>query len=115
MKLRVKKGLFTWQIINENMILVSKISNKKLIGAAKKICDSHGKIVYTTDIINLPVTNKHWNNAEFKRYVVYQNEQPIVIATFNYAVRPETTILQKLIRPPQIDKMNVDTPYGVLS
>lgn len=114
MKLRIKKGLFTWQIINDNKILVSKISNKKLIGVAKKICDSQGKIVYTTDIVNLPVTNEHWNNAEFKRYIIYQNEQPIAIATFTYAERPEATRLQILIRPPQINKMNVDTPYGVL-
>ena len=113
MKLRIKKGLFTWQIINENKILVSKISNKKLFGFAKKICDAQGKIVYTTGIINLPITKKHWNNAEFKRYIVYQNEQPFATATFHYAVLPEKSRLQILIRPPQIDKMNVDTPYGV--
>lgn len=114
MKLRIKKGLFTWKIINDNKILVAKISNEKLFGVAKKICNAQGKIVYTTDIVNLPITKKHWNIAEFKRYIIYQNEQPAAVATFNYAEHPESSRLQIVIRLPQIDKMNVDTTYGVL-
>ncbi len=114
MKLRIKRGLFTWKMINENEILVSKISNQKLFGIAKKICDAQGKTVYTTGMVNLPVTKAHWNNAEFKRYVIYQNKQPIAVATFNFANYPEASRLHIIKRSQQIDQMNVDTPYGVL-
>lgn len=115
MKLKIKKGLFSWKIINENKILISKISNKKLFGVTKKVCNAQGEIIYTTDLKNQPVTNEFSNNAELKRYLIYQNEQQIAVATLHYAKSPESSRLQISIRPPLVDQMNVDTPVGVLS
>ena len=51
----------------------------------------------------------------FKKYIIYQKDYKIATATFSYAKNPERTTLQKLtLRPPQIDIMEVETPYGLL-
>ncbi len=36
MKLRIRKGLFSWKLQDENGAALAKICNKKLIGSAKK-------------------------------------------------------------------------------
>ena len=58
MKLRIRKGLFSWQLIDESDTTVAKISKKKFTGASKKIYDGKRNLIYTTDIVNLPSKRK---------------------------------------------------------
>ncbi|MDU2673008.1 MAG: hypothetical protein E7C49_13445 [Clostridium sp.] len=115
MKLKFNKTLFGWSITDEQGTIVAKIKNKELLGPAKNIIDKDGNIVFTTDIINLPSKNEDWNCANSIKYIIYQKEDEIATATFSYAKTPERTTLQKFaLRPPQIDIMEVETPYGLL-
>ncbi|SCJ10417.1 Uncharacterised protein [uncultured Clostridium sp.] len=115
MRLKFNKTLVGWSIIDDHSKIVAKIKNKELLGSAKNIIDKDGNIVFTTDIINLPSKNKDWNCAGSKKYIIYQKENEIATATFSYAKNPERTTLQKFaLRPPQIDIMEVETPYGLL-
>lgn len=115
MKLKFNKTLFGWSITDDQGIIVAKIKNKELLGPAKNIIDKDGNIVFTTDIIDLPSDNKDWNYANSRKYIIYQKENEIATATFSYSKNPERTTLQKItLRPPQIDIMDVETPYGLL-
>lgn len=113
MKLLIKKGLLAWKIIDESGAIVAKISNKKFFGASKKITDVKGNTVFTTDIVNLPANTESWNCTESRRYIVYRDEQIVATATFTYSKNPERTKTQAFtLRPPQVDNMDIDTPYG---
>lgn len=115
MRLKFNKTLLGWSILDDEMHTVAKIKNKKLLSSAKNIIDKDGNIVFTTDIINLPSKNEDWNYADSRKYIIYQKENEIATATFSYAKNPERTTLQKLtLRPPQINMMEVETPYGLL-
>lgn len=114
MKLRIKKGLFSWRIIDDSGAIVASISKKKLLSSSKKIEDSQGNTIFTTSIVNLPAEKKDWNCAEARRYIIYKDREPVATAKFAYARKPERTILQAfMLRPPQVDRMNVETPYGL--
>lgn len=115
MRLKFNKTLLGWSILDEEMHTVAKIKNKNLLSSAKNIIDKDGNIVFTTDIINLPSKNKDWNYSDSRKYIIYQKENEIATATFSYAKKPERTTLQKFtLRPPQIDIMEVETPYDLL-
>mgnify|MGYP000853803648 FL=1 len=112
MKLRIRKGIFSWSLVNENGTTVAKISNQKLMGAAKKISDAKGKVIFTTDIVNLPVKKKDWNYADTRKYIIYKDGEPVAIANLSLDENPERT-KAFILRPPQVGKMNVETPYGI--
>lgn len=114
MKLRIKKRICSWSLVNESGTAVAKISNQKLIGAAKKISDANGKVIFTTDIVNLPPEKESWNYADSKKYIIYKDAKPVVTANLSFAKSPERTKAQTfLLRPPQVDRMDVETPYGI--
>lgn len=115
MKLKFNKTLLGWSILDAGGNIVARIKNKKLLSPSKNIIDKDGNIVFTTDIINLPSNDKDWNCADSRKYIIYQKEDEIATATFSYAKNPERSNLQKItLRPPQIDIMEVETPYGLL-
>lgn len=87
MKLRIRKGLFSWQLIDESGTTVAKICMKKILGASKIICDEKGNLIYTTDIVNLPAKTEVWNYADTKKYVIYKNKKPIAIANLKFATK----------------------------
>lgn len=114
MKLRIRKGLFSWKLLDEGGTVVAKISNQKFIGAAKKISDTSGNIIFTTDIVNLPKQTEDWNCADSRKYMIYKNLQAVATANLFFATNPERTKTQAFtLRPPQVDKMEVETPYGM--
>ena len=114
MKMRVRKGLFSWKLVDEDDTVVAKISNQKLIGAAKKIMDKNGNIIFTTDIINLPNQKVDWNCADSRKYVIYKNAQVIAITNLLLTTNTEQTKKQTFaLRPPRVYKMEVKTPYGM--
>ena len=80
MKLRIRKGLFSWKLLDEGGTVVAKISNQKFIGAAKKISDTSGNIIFTTDIVNLPKQTEDWNCADSRKYMIYKNLQAVATA-----------------------------------
>lgn len=115
MKLRIRKGLFFWQLIDKSGTAVAKISKKKFIGASKKIYDGKGNLIYTTDIVNLPARKGTWNYEESRKYVIYKDEKAIATANLHFAINPDRTMLQRLtLRPPLVDRMDVETIYGLL-
>ncbi len=116
MKLRVRKGFLSWKLVNESGETEAKISNLKFIGAAKKISDAQGRVIFTTDIINLPMQKENWNYADTRKYIIYKDSNPIATANLSFAKNPERTKVQTFFfRPPQVDKMNIETPYGIWS
>lgn len=114
MKLQIQKGLFSWKLVAEDDTVVAKISNQKFIGTAKKISDANGGIIYTTDIINPPKQAEDWNCTDSRKYVICKNSQTIATANLFFATNPGRTKTQVFtLRPPQVDKMEVETPYGM--
>lgn len=114
MKVRIRKRLFDWILTNKNGKAVAKIRNKRFIGPAKKIFDETGNFIFTTDIVNLPVQKENWNCADSRKYMIYKKENPIATANLSFARNPERTKAQAFaLRPPQVDKMEVETPYGI--
>lgn len=115
MKLRIRKGLFSWQLIDESDTTVAKISKKKFTGASKKIYDGKRNLIYTTDIVNLPSKKEIWNYEESRKYIIYKDEKAIATANLHFAINPDRTMLQRLtLRPPLVDRMDVETIYGLL-
>lgn len=113
MKLRIRKGVFSLSMIDENGTTVAKISKKKLIGAAKKICDAKGTVIFTTDIVNLPSHKSDWNCANSRKYIIYKNSKPVATATLSFAANEEQSKTPVFtLRLPQVDKMDVETSYG---
>jgi hypothetical protein len=50
------------------------------------------------------------------KYVLYKNSETIVVASLNFAKTPEKAAFPKMnLRPPQVDEMLLETPYGVWS
>ena len=116
MKLRIQKGLFSWKLKDENGATAAKICTKKFIGAAKRIIDAKGNTIFTTDIVNLPKQTEGWNCADSRKYMIYKDAQPVATANLFFATNPERTKIQSFVlRPPQVDRMEVETPYGVWS
>ena len=114
MKLRIRKGLFSWKLKDENGATVAKISNNKFIGPAKKVIDAKGNTIFTTDIVNLPKQTENWNCADSRKYMIYKNAQSVATANLSFATNPERTKTQSFtLRPPQVDKMEVESPYGI--
>ena len=114
MVFQIKKCFLAWYIYDENKTTVSKIKSKRFWGPAKKIIDSDNITVYTTDIINEPDTTNEWNCDDFKKYVLYKNGETIVIASLTFDKNLEKTAFQTMtLRPPQVDEMLLETPYGL--
>lgn len=114
MKLRIRKSLFSWKLKDENGAVVAKICNKKFFGAAKRIIDTNGNTIFTTDIVNLPKQTEGWNCANSRKYMIYKDAQPVATANLFFATNPERTKTQSFtLRPPQVDKMEVESPYGI--
>lgn len=113
MKLRIRRGIFSWNLVNESGTTVAKISNLKFIGSAKKICDAKGNVIFTTDILYLPSQKENWNCTDSKKYIIYKDAKPVAIADLFFAIDPEQTKAQTFLRPPQVHKMNIETPYGI--
>ena len=115
MKLTIKNHIFYYLVLDENNKVVAKIKNKCLWGVSKKVLDSSGQVVYTTDIVNLPISYTAWHYADSRHYVIYHDQKKVAEATFKYAKNPERNISQKLfLKPPQITEMTLETPYGSL-
>lgn len=113
MKLRIKKLLFTWYVLDKNNIVVAKIKSKKIFTPSKNILNSDDNIIFTTNIVNTPSSKDDWNYASSRKYVVYEKDQPIATATFSYAKSSSKNKIQSLfLIPPQIDEMNIETPFG---
>ncbi len=113
MKLKIQKGFFTWRLVNEKGETVAKISNQKIIGAAKKVSDNKGNIVFTTDIVNLPRQEKDMSYADSRKYIIYKNNNPVASANLFLESNTEDGATRAFaIRPPQVVKMAVETPYG---
>lgn len=114
MKIRIKKGMFSWKLTDETGVALVKIKNKNIIGAAKNIYDQNGKLCFSTDIVNLSPKDKTWNCANSRKYIIYKNMQAIASANLYYAKNPDRTLTQKLLmRPPQVDRIDIETIYGL--
>ncbi len=114
MKLRIRKGLFSWYLVDEKGLAVAGITNQKLFGAEKKISDGKGNIIFTTDIVKLPAQKAVWRYADSRKYVIYKDAKPVATATLSFAKKPERTKTQVfMLRLPRVEKMEVETPYGV--
>lgn len=114
MKLRINKRIFSWNLINEKGVIVAKIRNQKLIGTAKEICDYNGKVVFTANIVNIPIKNEAWNCADTKKYVIFKDGKTVATANLYFAKNPKRMKIHKLLlRPPQVDGMNIETPFGI--
>jgi hypothetical protein len=111
MILSIKKCLFAWYIYDENKKVVSKIRSKRFWGPAKNIFDYNNITVYTTDIINEPNSTNDQSCASIRKYVLYKSGEPIVIASLTFAANSKNAA--NILRPPQVDEMLLETPYGV--
>ncbi|MEG1520428.1 MAG: hypothetical protein RR458_05515 [Clostridia bacterium] len=114
MKMKIQKGLSSLKFKDENGNILATISNQTMFGKGKNIIDKDGQIVYTTNIINLPKVQEEWNLARLRKYVIFENTRKIAIANLflskNLKRRNSLAFWQ---RPSQIDKMDVDTPFGL--
>jgi len=116
MVFKIKKCFLSWYVYDENKNIVSKIKSKRFWGPAKEIIDSDNITVYTTDIINVSDITNNGNCIDFNKYVLYKNGETIVVASLNFAKTPEKAAFQTMtLRPPQVDNMLLETPYGVWS
>ncbi|NNJ30833.1 hypothetical protein [Lacrimispora defluvii] len=114
MKLRIRKGLFSWKLQDENGTTLAKICSRKLVGSAKKIIDAKGNTIFTTDIVNLPKQTESWNRGDSRKYMIYKDTQPVATANLFFATNPERTKTQSFtLRPPKADKMEVESSYGI--
>ncbi len=114
MVFKIKKCFLSWYIYDENKNIVSKIKSKRFWGPAKVIIDSDNITVNTTDIINVPDTTNDGNFADLKNYVLYKNGETIVVASLTFAKNPDKAAFQTMtLRPPQVDEMSLETPYGI--
>ena len=114
MKLRIRKGLFAWSLIDESGETAAKISNQKFIGAAKKISDGKGNIIFTTDIINFSKDKEDWNWDDSKKYIIYKDAVPVATATLSFTEKTESAKSQNFkLRPPRVEKMDLETPDGI--
>lgn len=111
MKLRIRRRIFSWSLVNESGITVAKMSNQKFVGPAKKISDAKGNVIFTTDILNLPAQKENWDS---KKYMMYQDAKPVAAANLSFTIDPERMKAQTFtLRPPQVYKMDIETPYGI--
>ena len=116
MVFKIKKYFLSWYIYDENKNIVSKIKSKRFWGPVKEIINSDNITVYTTDIINKPNTTNDSNCVDFKKYMLYKNGETIVVASLLFANNSEKAAFQTMtLRPPQVDEMLLETPYGVWS
>jgi len=114
MTLRIKKRFFVWYILNETGTVVAKIKNKKLLSPEKNVTDRNENVIFTTDIVNLPAKENNFNSTETRKYVIYHKNQPVATATF--ASTEDLKMTKEIsfaLRPPRVNEMNVETPYGV--
>lgn len=108
MNLKILKGFFSWKMVDEEHRMVAIISNLRLLGAAKKITDIHGNILYTTDIIYLTEYNSRVD-ADSLIYVIYKDGKRIGSASIFFAPGREPTT----IRPRRVEMMKIETPFGL--
>lgn len=114
MKLRIRKGCFSWSLVNENGETAAKISNQAFIGGAKKISDAQGNVIFTTGIVNVSKDSQSGNYADSKKYIIYQDAVPIVTATLSFTKKLESEKqLPFMLKLPQVEKLDVETPGGL--
>lgn len=116
MKLNIKKEGLSLDFVTDSKELVAKIMPKNITNNTKRICDSKNNTVYTTNIVESEPVKEAWNYEDTKKYILFKNNKPFATANIHFAIHPERTVPGIILqRPPQIDNMDIDTPYGILN
>jgi hypothetical protein len=102
--------------MDEDKKIVARIRNIHFWNCSKKVIDTRGNTIYTTDIINLKTNPDLYLNDENRRYVVYDNGRIIASAFLKYAKEDSRNSVQRLIfRLPQVEELNIQSEFGELN
>ncbi|MFT4105471.1 MAG: hypothetical protein QM657_06880 [Lacrimispora sp.] len=114
MKLRIRKGCFAWSLVNEEGKTAAKISSQTFMGAAKKISDAQGNVIFTTDIVNVSTGGGDGEYTDSKKYIIYKDAVPIVTAALSFTKKQKSAKqLPCVLKLPQVEKLDVETPGGL--
>lgn len=114
MKLTFKNYFFYYSVVDENDKNICKICKRNLFSIKRVICDS--KVVITTDVKNVPITEEMSGFHENRTYTACCNKgssQTIATAVLRYkSSDKKVTYLNRLPHP---DGLSIKSIYGDFS
>ncbi|WP_160676458.1 hypothetical protein [Clostridium sp. C8-1-8] len=110
MDLMIRNYGFFYNVIDQNNKLVAKIQNKHLVSIGKKIVDTTGKTIYTTDIINTKTEDEVNKYNEGRSYIICKSNKIVATAVLEYDKYEDKYLYQRFVfRIPKVHKINIKT------
>lgn len=108
MILRFKKTISGIKVKNNTGNTIATIKKESIFSQAKLI-SINNKVLYHTAILDEKATRKSWNRADTRKYVLYKEDSPFIIAKLIFA---KDAGEMAIIRKPQVERLILKTPFG---
>lgn len=84
---------------------------KESVFAPAKLVLTNNKVIYRAAIVDEEPEQKSWNRANSRKYILYKGATPVVVAKLIFA---KDAGRLSFVEFPQIERLILQTPYGVL-